>query len=187
MRKLAPACLMLLCCATPLLAAGLDVPSLSPPLAVERFFDPERLLTTAGLKYWAADQLTLEPELGLGYRSLERDLAQGLAESSQQLHALAGGRLSLADTVYLSAAAKLRVLTVDSLGRATGQPLDTRYGYDIARPFKNAVSWTGQLGLRLSRFTDLSVYYDQSPVAGWLPSGAQQEERIGTRIIWKFW
>lgn len=186
MRETLAAGLMLLLSATPLLGAGLDTPTLSPPLAVVHFFDPERMLTTAGVKYSPAYDLTLEPELGLGYRELERDLVGGMEESYQQLHAQAGWRLTLAETLYLSAAAKLQVLTVESVGRATGQELETRYGYDFTHPLHNALNWTGEIGLRLSRWTDLNLYYDQTPVTGWLPDGRQQEERIGTRIIWRF-
>lgn len=187
MRMTFAACLIALVCAAPLCAADLGAPSLSPPLASARFFDPDRLLTTAGVRYAATDLLTLEPELGLGYRELARDLAGGLEESTQQLHAQAGGRISLSQTLYLSAAAKLQVLTVESVGSIGGQERNTRYGYDITRPFRSALTWTGQVGLRLSRRTDLNVYYDQSPITGWFPGGRQNEERVGTRIIWKFW
>jgi hypothetical protein len=187
MRETLAAYLMVLFCATALPAADLGTPNLSPPIATARFFDPDRLLTTGGLKYSASDALTLEPELGLDYREQERNLAGGIEESTQQLHALAGGRISLAETVYLSAAAKLQVLTVESVGSITGQERGTRYGYDITHPFRSAVTWTGQVGLRLSQQTDLSLYYDQSPVTGWLPGARQLEERVGTRIIWKFW
>ncbi|HBG04308.1 MAG: hypothetical protein A2075_14135 [Geobacteraceae bacterium GWC2_58_44] len=187
MRETLAACMLLLLCATPLLAAGFDTPSLSAPLAASHFFDPDRLLTTAGVKYSAADDLTLEPEWGLGYRALEREIPGGIEESTHLVHAQAGWRLSLAETLFLSAAAKLPVLSYESTGRNTGQQLGTRYGYDFARPFRNALTWTGEVGVHLSSGTDLSLYYDQSPVSGLWSGGRQQEERIGTRIIWRFW
>lgn len=179
--------LISLLAAAPAMAAGLGAPDLSPPIAVERFFDPDRLWTNAGVRYSASDELTLEPELGLGYHALEWEAPGGIEESRHQVHALAGWRLSLADTFHLSAAAKVPVFTVDSSARNMGQQFATRYGYDFIHPFRNTPAWTGEVGLRLSPETNLSLYYDQSPLMQWWPGGRQQEERIGTRIIWKFW
>lgn len=178
--------MVLVLSATPLLAAGLGTPSLSAPLAGTGFFDPDPLLTNSGLKYSAAGDLTLEPEWGLGYRAVEREVPGGIEESTHKVHAQAGWRLSLAETLYLSAAAKLPVYTFESAGRSTGEVLGTRQGYDFARPFGNALCWTGEIGVRLSPAADLTLHYDQSPVSGWLSGGGRQEERIGTRIIWKF-
>jgi hypothetical protein len=62
----------------------------------------------------------------------------------------------------------------------------TRQGYDFTRPARNMLSWTGEFGIHLTSWTDLTLYYDQSQVSGWLSGGPQQEERIGTRIIWRF-
>lgn len=188
MRPLLAALLMLVLCSTPLFAAGgFDTPNLSAPMATTRFFDPDNFLTSAGVKYKAADDLTLEPELGLGYRAIERGIAGGMEEETHRVHAQAGWRLSLADTYYFSAAAKLPVLTYGSVGRYTGQQLDAHYDYDFARPFKNPMSWTGEVGVRLSPQTNLSLYYDQNPSAGWFSGGQQREERIGTKLIWRFW
>jgi hypothetical protein len=171
--------------ATPLFASGLGTPSLSAPLATARFFDPDRFLTTGGMKYPAADDLTLEPEWGLGYHAMERQLPGGGEESIHRVHAQAGWRLS-SETLYLSAAAKLPVYTYESSGSYSGQDLGSRQGYDLIHPFKNALTWTGELGVHLSGRTDLTLYYDQNLISGYLPGVAQQEERIGTRIIWRF-
>ncbi|GFO55698.1 hypothetical protein GMSM_27050 [Geomonas sp. Red276] len=179
------ALLMVLVAAPPALAGGLGTPTLSPPLSAARFFDTDRLLTTAGVKY-EAPQVTLEPELGLAYRIAEREQTGGLDESIHMLHAQAGGRLSLAKTMYLSAAAKLPVLTVENAANYTGQDLGSRRGYDFTRPFRSTPSWTGELGIHLGRSSDLTLYYDQSQIAGSFLGPVQQEERIGTRIIWRF-
>ncbi len=177
--------LLLLAAAAPALA-DLGAPKLSAPLANPRLFDPERFLTTVGMRYAASPQLTLEPELGVGYRTREREIAGGIEEASHRVHAQAGGRLSLANTVYLSAAAKLPVYSIEKTGSMGGQDLGTRQGYDIVRSFRSPLNWTGELGVRLTSWTDLTLFYDQSAVPGYLPGGAQQEERIGTRIIWRF-
>jgi len=187
MTKLVAPLIALLLCASPLFAAGLGTPSLSEPIADSAFFDADRFLTTAGVKYSAADDLVLEPEWGVGYRAMGRETSGGIEELTHRVHAQAGWRLSLAQTLYLSAAAKLPVLTVESADRSTGQRLGTRYGYDFTRPFRTTLSWTGEVGIHLSPRTDLGLYYDQSPVSGWSWEGRQQEERIGTRLIWRFW
>lgn len=167
-------------------AAGLTAPTLSPPLATVRLFDPDRLLTTGGVRYSAASALSIEPELGLGYRETERDFSGGIEESIHHVHAQAGWRFSLYDTLYLSAAAKMPLLTIESAGRYTGQDLGTRHGYDFTRTFRSTPAWTGEFGLHLSSWSDFTLYYDQSPVTGWLAGGPQQEERIGTRMIFRF-
>ena len=187
MKEMLASFMVLLLCTTPLFAAGLGTPSLSAPLATARFFDPDRLLTTGGVRYSAAKNLTLEPEWGVGYRAMERELSGGIEESTRRVHAQAGGRLSLADTLYISAAAKLPVVTFESADRFSGQELGTRQGYDFARPFRNTPTWTGEVGIHLAPKADLTLYYDQSPVSSWLSGGrAQDEERIGTRIIFRF-
>ena len=188
MTAMLAACMFLLLSASPLLAAGLGTPSLSAPfaetLATSRFFDPDRLLTTGGVKYSAADDLTLEPEWGLGYSAVGREFSGLIEQTTHRVHAQAGWRLSLADTLYLSAAAKLPVVTVESAGRFTGQEVGTRY--DFARPFQNTPAWTGEVGVHLSSGADLTLYYDQGPLSDWFSGGRQQEERIGTRINLRF-
>ena len=186
MMKPIAALIALLLLATPLFAAGLGTPNLSAPLAADPLLDTDRFLTTGGMKYSAASELTLEPELGLGHRALERDLPGGAEESIHKVHAQAGWRLSLADTLYLSAAAKLPVYSFQSSGSYGGQDIGSRQGYDLIHPLKGGPAWTGEVGLHLTSRTELTLYYDQ----GLVPTGAlglaQQEERVGTRIIWRF-
>jgi hypothetical protein len=186
MKGLLAALLILLCTPT-VYGAGLGTPILSPPISTTRFFDPDRLVTTGGVKYSASDDLTLEPELGLDYRMTERDFSGGIEESTHRVHALAGWRLSLADTFYLSAAAKLGVLSVGSAASYTGQDISTRHDYDFIRTFRNIPAYTGELGVRLGPRSDFTFYFDQSPAAASFFGQGKQEERVGTRIIWKFW
>jgi hypothetical protein len=173
-------------CATPLYAGGLGTPRLSAPLDAARFFDPDRYLTTGGVKYYAASDLTLEPELGVGYRAQERGLPGGAEESIHRVHAQAGWRISLADTLYLSAAAKLPVYSYQSSGSYWGQDLGSRQGYDLIRSLRGVPSWTGEVGMHLAGQADLTLYYDQGVIAAGVPGVGQQEERVGTRIIWRF-
>lgn len=181
-----PAAMLLILSATPLCAATLGTPTLSPPLATPRFFDPDRFLTSGGLKYHTTTSLTVEPEVGVGYRESEREFAGGIEESIHRVHAQAGWRVALSDTMYLSAAAKLPLLTVEKAGLSTGQDIGSRQNYDFTRSFRKSPSWTGEVGLHVTSWSDLMLYYDQSPVSGWLSGGPHQEERIGTRIIFKF-
>jgi hypothetical protein len=186
MTRTAATLLIFMLCAAPALAASLGTPNLSAPIATDRLFDPDRFLTTGGVKYGTASDLSLEPELGVSHRSLERDLPGGAEASIHQVHAQAGWRLSLADTLYLSAAAKLPVYSFQSSGSYGGQDLGSRQGYDLVRSFRAAPNWTGEVGLHLTSRADLTLYYDQGQTPGGLPGLNQQEERVGTRIIWRF-
>ena len=186
MTRIAATLLIFMLCAAPAPAASLGTPNLSAPIAADRLFDPDRFLTTGGVRYGAAGDLSLEPELGVGHRSLERDLPGGAEASIHQVHAQAGWRLSLADTLYLSAAAKLPVYSFQSSGSYGGQDIGSRQGYDLFHSLKGAPAWTGEVGLRLTDRAALSLYYDQGQVPGGVPGVAQQEERVGTRLIWRF-
>lgn len=179
--------------ATRLHAADLEAPMLSEPLAEAHFFDADRFLTTGGMRYSAAGDVTLEPELGIVYRGRGTEMHGGIEQSSHRLHAQAGGKVSLADTVYLSAAAKLPMVTVESVGQYAGQELGTRprlnarQAYDFTSPSRSLLSWSAEFGLHLARQLDLTLYYDQNPVSAWYGGNSlQQEERIGTRFILRF-
>jgi hypothetical protein len=181
MRGLFAAGVLVAVTSAPLYGAGLDTPVLSPPMSAPRFFATDRLLTTGGVKYEAATDLLLEPEWGLGYRHSEGSFTG----TEDRVHAQAGWRLSLTDSWYLSAAAKLSVLSIQSTETPGGQDLGTKRGYDLAHPTKNA-TWTSEMGIHLTRGTDLMLYYDRSPLSGWATGGPQQEDRVGTRLIFRF-
>ena len=201
MKLMLAACAILLLAAAPALAAGigtprlsnpLDSPKLSQPMAASRFFDADSLLTSAGVKYYPAQELTLEPEVGLGYDAKELELSGGVEQSTHRVHAQAGWRLSLAKSLQLSAAAKLPMLTVDTVEQYTGDELgvrpgsEVRQGYQLGNFSRSTVAWRGELGIHLAPRTDLTLYYDQSPISGWYSGGSHQEERIGTRFILRF-
>lgn len=177
---------------TPRLSTPLDVPKLSEPLSTARFFDTDSFLTTTGRRYFAAPEVAMEPEVGLGYQARDLELSGGMEQSTHRVHALAGWRVSLADTLHLSASAKLPMLTVDSVGLYAGDELgmrpgfDARQGYQLSNLSRSGVTWRGELGIHLAPQTDFTLYYDQSPVSGWYSGGSQQEERIGTRFILRF-
>lgn len=192
MKAITLAFLAIFLAAATLFAAGLDTPNLSPPLATARFFDADRFLTTAGVKYVASRDLTLEPELGLGYHARETELHEGVEQSTHRLHAQAGWRLSLAESFYLSAGAKLPVVSVEKKGLSAGEELGirpdvgTRTGYDFINPSRTSVGWTGEVSIRLLPRADLMLYYDQNPLDGSPFTRQHEEERIGTRFIIRF-
>ena len=182
---------MLLLISAPLNAADLGAPKISDPFDHPvHFFDQDSLLTNGGVKYFAAEGVSLEPELGIGYWARNSEMPGWIEHSTHRLHAQAGWRLSLADTLYLSAAAKLPMVTVESSGLYAGEDLGTRppsrQDYDFTNPTQSQLAWTGEMGIHLSPLTDLTVYYDKSPISGWYTGGLQQEERIGTRFILRF-
>lgn len=196
MKVILAACLALILTATTLQAASLDTPKLSDPIDTfapdtSRFFNENRFLTTGGMKYSTGKDFALEPELGVGYHATDWEVHGGMEQLTHRLHAQAGGRLSLSDTLYLSAAAKLPMLTVERTGQYTGEEIGTRpdlnarQGYNFTSPIRNTL-WTAEVGIHLSPRTDFTLYYDQSPTAGWYLNGLNQEERIGTRFILRF-
>lgn len=177
---------------TPRLSSPLDTATLSEPLATANFFDTTRFLTNAGLSYSASSALSLEPELGVDYRGTGEELHGGFEQSTHRLHAQAGWRLSLAESFYLSAWAKLPMVTVEQKGVIAGEELGvrpevgSRTGYDFIHPGRTSVRWTGEVGIRLLPRADLTLYYDQNPLDGSPFMRQHEEERIGTRFIIRF-
>jgi hypothetical protein len=170
-------------------AADLGTPRLSESLSTRKFFDPDRLLTTGGVKYEGVEGFTIEPLVGVGYTAREREIRGGLDEAIHKVHAQAGGKIDLAKTLYLSAAAKIPVYTYGLTDSRTGfgapQGAQSRHEYDFTRLSPSTLSWTGEMGIHLGLGADLTIYYDQDLLKGYQP-GLTQEERFGTRIIFRF-
>jgi hypothetical protein len=174
--------------------AGFETPRLNDDLATQKYFDPDRFLTTAGLKYEATPLLNLAPQFGLGHDMREQEIGAGHDEVVHKFHLSAGGEIDLSRKFYFSAAAKLPVYTYETSaapigGELTLQSPGARYDYDMFRsPLKN-LSWSGEVGLRLSPLTDLNIFYDQTQF-GTFQGGSRfdrMEEKFGTRIIFRFW
>jgi hypothetical protein len=174
--------------------AGLETPRLSDDLTTQKYFDPDRLLTAAGLKYEATPVLTLLPQFGLGHDMREQETGRGHDEVVHKFNVRAGGEIELSSMLYLSAAAKLPVYTYETTERRLGGDISfqspaARYDYDLfRRPLRN-LSWTGEVGIRLDSMTDLNLFYDQTQF-GSFQGGSRfdrMEEKFGTRIIFRFW
>jgi len=173
--------------------ADLGTPRLSDSIAMQRYFDPDRLLSTGGLKYEAAPAFTLEPQVGVGYEKLEMETGSGSAEVFHMVHAQAGGRVDLPGMLYFSAAAKLPVYTCEMSGRRLAGDDSFQYGngrhsYDLLNHEGGSLSWTGEAGIRLAPGTDLNIFYDQTTFSGSLGGSrlGQTEEKFGTRVIFHF-
>lgn len=184
---------LVLLTAQPLFAADLGTPRLSDSLPTYRFFDPDRFLTTGGMKYEASRSFTLEPEVGFGYERWEKVASSGYDEVVHKVHARAGGRLNLASNVYLSAAAKLPVYTYQHEDRRIGGDLSfqtqlSHNDYDLFRHPGENLGWSTEAGIRLGGLTELNIFYDMTPFTGFAggsPFG-QMDERFGTRFIFRF-
>lgn len=175
------------------LAADLGVPKLSGGEVPPSLSSPKRLLTSGGLKFHI-EAVSIEPELGLGYGTWQWDApASDREEWIHRVHAQAGGKISLGEGVYLSAAAKLPLYTYEHspppvAGGAFGQSAVSRHEYDFLHPSGSTLAWTGEFGFQLGRSVDLNLYYDQTllnGVQGSDPSG-RPAERVGTRLILRF-
>ena len=172
-------------------AADLGTPQLSDSTIGHRFFDLDRLLTSGGIKYTGAGQITMEPQLGLGYTARELELGSGFEQSIHKVHAQAGGRFNLGGAFFFSAAAKAPVYTYEisdrRFGESASQGTMTHQTYDFTRFTRlNNLTWTGEIGIRLGRQTELNLYYDQTQFDSFQPGLSRPEERFGTRFIFRF-
>jgi hypothetical protein len=176
--------------ASAVFAADLGTPRLSESLSTRKFFDPDRLLITGGVKYEGVEGFTIEPLVGLGYTARERELKVGVDEAIHKVNAQAGGKIDFAKALYLSAAAKIPVYTYELTDSRTGfgapQGAQSRHELDFTRLSPSTLSWTGEMGIHLGLGADLTIYYDQDLLKGYQPGLTQSEERFGTRIIFRF-
>lgn len=174
-------------------AADLGTPRLSDDFT-RSYFNPDRFLTGGGIKYEPAQNFTLEPQVGFGYGSWEREAGSGYDEVIHKIHAQAGGKVDLSGMVFISAAAKVPVYTYQLTGHSGSgvfsfQPPATRHDYDLIRHPGGNLAWTGEMGVHLGLGADLNLFYDMTPFAAGttgMNSVGQSEERVGTRIIFHF-
>jgi hypothetical protein len=193
MLRFALACALIIATG-PVFAADLGTPRLSDKSAIQSWFDPSRFLTTGGAKYAAGRILSIEPQLGLGYEMRERDISSGYDEVAHRVHAWAGSKLALSRAVSLSVAAKLPLYTYTLIGRRFGDDLSyqspvSRQDYDLFHHPGGNLGWSSEVGFHLSRWSELDLFFDQTPFAGAEGENraGQTDQRIGTRLIFHFW
>lgn len=134
--------------------------------------------------------MTLEPQVGIGHTARDQELGSGFEESIHKVHAQAGGKFDLGGTFFLSAAAKLPVYSYATSGQRFGAstPTDTvsRHSYDLTHLPGSKLTWTGEVGIRLGKGTELNFYFDQTQFDSMQPGLSRPEERFGTRFIIRF-
>lgn len=179
-----------LCTALPAAAADLGTPKLSDAVSKHNLLDADRYLLSLDVKYQLVPGYTLEPQFGVGYAAREREAGVGLDESLYKVHAQAGGKVDLAKGFYLSAAAKLPVYTYGQTDMRSGlfsaQNPISRHGYDFSHLSASNLLWTGELGVHLGLGADLTIYYDQNVFDHYQAGRPESDDRIGTRIIFRF-
>lgn len=157
-----------------------------------RKLEPDRFLTTGGLKVTPGTDVTMEPEFGVSHVRLERELVSGYDDITHKVHAQAGGKVKLSDNFYLGLATKLPIYNYGSTGgRSPGgvatPSTQSHHEYEILRLSPNSITWTGEAGVRLGQRFDLNLYYDKNLFKGPAQKGlVSDEEVIGTRFIFRF-
>jgi hypothetical protein len=154
--------------------------------------EPDKLLTTGGVKVQSGDDITVEPEFGVSHTVHERTLGSGLEDKTHKVHAQAGANIKLSDRFFLGFATKLPVYNYgatekQSIDGTTTSSSPGRHEYEILHLSPNNLTWTGEMGLRLGQFIDLNLYYDQNIIKEPLQPGVKSEEEvIGTKFIFRF-
>ena len=177
----------------PAAADDTPVPSYQGSLSgFSRRLEPDRFLTSGGIKVRSGDNVTLEPEIGVSHVAHQRELGSGYEDITHKVHAQAGGKLKLSDRFYLGFATKLPIYNYGATeGRTPGGSAipssPGRHDYEILRLTPNNLTWTGEMGVRLGQRVDLNLYYDQNIFKGPLQPGVKSEEEVfGTRFILRF-
>ncbi len=143
-------------------------------------------LSSGGLSYHATEEVMLEPLLGVGYDMRHRDLSLFAKESAHSITAQAGGRISILEGVYLSAAVKYPLYSFQNsstVPSGAGVATTERGGMDIFNPTGNNLTWTGEVGTALGKDFRSFFYYDKitTPLMGGATPG-RTEDRFGVRF-----
>ena len=144
-------------------------------------------LSSGGLVYHATDDVKLEPLLGFGDDIQHRDISLFARESAHSITAQAGGRISILDGIYASAAVKYPLYSFQSSGTApSGGATAGRGGLEITSPTGSTLTWTGEIGTALGMGFRSYLYYDKisTPLMG--SAAGRYEDRIGIRFQLNF-
>ena len=180
-------CLALFTLAPALKAVGDESvrPTLLETTTAEVVLNRQQYLATGGLAYHASEDVMLEPLLGLGHDMRHRDISLFATESAHSITAQAGGRISILEGMYVSAAVKYplysfqRSSTVPSGAAAAPSG---RGSLEILNPSSSNLTWTGEVGTALGKGIRSFLYYDKitTPLSG--GTGGRTEDRIGIRF-----
>ena len=164
-------------------------PTLLEKTTAEEILNRQQYLSTVGLTYHAADTVTVEPLLGVGHEVRHRNITLTAEESAHSITAQAGGRISILEGMYVSAAVKYPLYSFQNSGTVPAGTSSTSSGrgtMDILNPTSSNLTWTGEVGTALGKGFRSYLYYDKitTPLMG-VTSG-RSEDRIGVRFQFNF-
>jgi hypothetical protein len=164
-------------------------PTLIEKTTAEEVLNRQRYLSSGGLTYHAADTVMIEPLLGVGHDVRHRDISLYAEESAHSITAQAGGRISILEGMYVSAALKYPLYSFQSAGTApsgTASSSSGRGAVDLLNPTGSNLTWTGEVGTALGKRFRSYLYYDKvtTPLMGGTPG--HSEDRIGVRFQFNF-
>jgi hypothetical protein len=142
-------------------------------------------LSSGGLSYHATEEVMLEPLLGVGHDMQHRDLSLFAKESSHSITAQAGGRISILEGMYVSAAVKYPLYSFQSLSTVPSGMVaasSERGGLDILNPTSNNLTWTGEVGTALGKDIHSFFYYDKITTPLMSGTAGRSEDRFGVRF-----
>ena len=93
-------------------------PTLLEQTTAEEVLNRQQYVSTGGLTYHAADTVTVEPLLGVGHEVRHRNISLFAEESAHSITAQAGGRISILEGMYVSAAVKYPLYSFQNSGTA---------------------------------------------------------------------
>jgi hypothetical protein len=155
----------------------------------EKILTREQYVSSGGLAYHVADTVMIEPLLGVGHDVRHRDISLYAEESVHSITAQAGGRISILEGMYVSAALKYPLYSFQSAGTTptgTASASSGRGGADILNPTGSYLTWTGEVGTDLGKSVRSYLYYDKvtTPLMG--GTTGRSEDRIGIRFQFNF-
>ena len=163
------------------------MPTLLEKANAENILNRRQYFSSGGLAYHAADEIKIEPLLGVGHDVRHRDISLFAEESAHSIKAQLGGRISVLEGIYVSAAVKYPLYSFQSSSTVpTGAASAGRGGLDILNPSGSNLTWTGEVGTAIGKNFRSFFYYDKitTPLMGGTPG--RSEDRIGVRFQFNF-
>ncbi len=146
-------------------------------------------LSSGGISFHASDEVILEPLLGLGHDMQHRDLSFFAKESAHSITAQAGGRVSILEGMYLSAALKYPLYSFQKssiVPSGSAAAATERGGVEILNPSGSNLTWSGEVGTDFGKGFRSFFYYDKvtTPLTGGV--AGRTEDRLGIRFQLNF-
>ena len=158
-------------------------PTLLERTTVDEVFTRQQYVSTGGLTYHAADTVTVEPLFGVEHEVRHRNISLYGGESARSITAQAGGRISILEGMYVSAAVKYPLYYSQISGTAQAGAASAS---SLLTPTGSNLTWTGEVGTALGKGFRSYFYYDKvtTPLMGVTPG--RSEVRIGVRFQFDF-